>query len=118
MAASGILAAAQATVVAAVTAAGYVAVTDPRNARPLTVFVDLPECDGFNNNILDCTIALRLLAAPPGNQDAADWLLTAADTLHQSTGLAITSAVPGAIVVGEQNIPTYDLTARVAIRRS
>ena len=118
MAASGILAAAQAQVVAAVTAAGLVPVTDPRNARPLTVFVDLPACDGFNNNILDCTIDLRILSAPPGNQDAADYLLTAADTLHQSTSLALTAVTPGSITVGEQTIPTYDLTARVAVRRN
>ena len=118
MAASGILAAAQAQVVAAVTAAGYVPVTDPRNARPLTVFVDLPTADGFNNNILDCTIELRILAAPPGNQDAADWLLTAADTLHQSASLALVAVQPGSINIGEQIIPTYDLTARVAVRRN
>lgn len=118
MAATGILAAAQADVIAAVTAAGYTCVTDPRNARPMTVFVDLPTAAGFNSNILDVTVDIRILAAPPGNQDAADYLLTAADAIHASTDLAIVDVVPNSIAIGEQNIPTYDLTARVAVRRN
>lgn len=118
MAATGILAAARAQVVAAVTAAGLVPVTDPRNARPLTVFVDLPSAAGFNNNILDITIQLRILAAPPANADAADYLLTAADTLHQSANLAVIDVQPNSITIGEQIIPTYDLTVRVATRRN
>ena len=118
MAATGILATARSAVVNAVTAAGYTAVTDPRNARPLTVFVDLPSCQGFNSNILDVTIVCRILAAPPANADAADYLLTAADAIHSSTSLAITSVEPNAITVGDQTIPTYDITCRLSVRRN
>jgi hypothetical protein len=117
MAATGILQAARTAVADAITAKGLTVVTDPRNARPLTVFVDLPSCAGFNSNILDVTILVRILAAPPANSDAADYLLTTADTIHSSTGLAVTSVEPGSIQFAEQIIPTYDLTVRLSVRR-
>ena len=64
------------------------------------------------------TVTIRILAAPPANADAADYLLTAADAIHSSTSLAITSVEPNAITVGEQTIPTYDLTCRLSVRRN
>jgi hypothetical protein len=58
MAATGILAAAYSSVTTALTDAGLVVVTDPRNARPMSVFVELPIGDAFNNNIVDVRISL------------------------------------------------------------
>ena len=118
MAATGILAEARDAVVTAITAAGYTPVTDPRNARPLTVFVDLPSCDGFNSNILDVTVVCRILGAPPANADTAVYLLTAAAAIHSSTSLAVISVEPGSVQFGEQQIPTYDLTVRLSVRRN
>ena len=42
MAATGIFAEARDAIVTRITALGLAPVTDPRNARPLTVFVELP----------------------------------------------------------------------------
>ena len=117
MAATGVLAQAYSNVVTRLQAAGLVVVTDPRNARPMSVFVELPSADVFNSNIVDVTITMRILAAPPGNQDSADYLLTTANTIHQALG-GITTVGPSTALIGDQNVPAYDMTARVATRRT
>lgn len=118
MAATGILAAAYSSVTTALADAGLVVVTDPRNARPLSVFVELPTGSAFNENIVDLTIRLRVLAAPPGNQDAADYLLTVFDTIHQLKTVAVTDFNPSTAVIGEQNIPAFDISVRLSTRRN
>lgn len=117
MAATGVLAEAYNNVVTRLQTAGLVVVTDPRNARPLSVFVELPAAQAFNSNIVDVTIQMRILAAPPGNQDSAEYLLTTANTIHNALG-GITTIGPSTALIGDQNIPAYDLTARVATRRT
>jgi hypothetical protein len=118
MAATGILAAAYSSVTTALSNAGLVVVTDPRNARPMSVFVELPIGNAFNENIVDVTIRLRILAAPPGNQDAADYLLTTFDTIHQLKTLAVVDFTPSTTQVGEQLIPSYDINVRLSTRRN
>jgi hypothetical protein len=118
MAATGLFAAAYSNVTTALANAGLAVVTDPRNARPLSVFVELPTASGFNSNIIDVTIVCRILSAPPGNQDAADYLLTTADTIQQLTTLAVTDCRPSVALIGDQNIPAFDLTVRVSAQRS
>jgi hypothetical protein len=104
-----------ANVVGLITAAGYTPVTDPRNARPKTVFVELPTWSNFNPIIADVTIRLRVLGAPPGNQDVSDYLLTAAAELLD-VGLSIVSGEPSVAVIGTQELPAYDLVVRVQSR--
>jgi len=118
MAATGLFAAAYNAVTSALSTAGLVVVTDPRNARPLSVFVELPTATAFNSNILDVTIVCRILSAPPGNQDAADYLLTTADAIHQLTTIAVTDCRPSVALIGDQQIPAYDLTVRISARRN
>ena len=118
MSATGILADAYQSVVTALTNAGLVVVTDPRNARPMSVFVELPTGDGFNSNIVDVTMTLRLLAAPPGNSDSSDYLLTTFDSIQQLNTLAVVDFRPTTAIIGEQNIPAYDVTIRLSTRRA
>ena len=96
-----------------ITGLGLVPVTDPRNARPLTVFLELPTWDTFAKHVADVTMRLRILGAPPGNQDAADYLLKTAWTLINSS-LAVTSGQPSVALIGSQELPCYDLTIRLA----
>lgn len=103
--------------VATITGLGFVPVTDPRNARPRTVFIEPPSFDAFTYNVGDLTFRISVLAAPPGNQDASDYLLTTVDALMNSA-LPITSGAPGTIDVSGQTIPCYDLTVRIAARRN
>ena len=112
MAASGPLNDARTAIVAQITASGYVPVTDPRNARPLTVFVELPTIVGVTHKVLDLTFTLRVLGAPPGNLDALDWVFTAVDVLIQNRNLAIVAGAPSLAQIGTQELPAYDLTVR------
>jgi hypothetical protein len=118
---SGIFTDATTTLASALTALGLVPVTDARNARPLTVFVEPPSFDAFNagraNSVADITFTIRILAAPPGNQDATDYLLTIMDQIFNSD-IVVTSGRPSLTVVGSQEIPSYDLTVRMSARSS
>lgn len=111
--ASGIFRDSIAVVTSVITGLGLVPVTDPRNARPMTVFVELPTWDTFSRHVADVTMRLRILAPPPGNQDAANYLLTTAWTLMNST-LAVVSGQPSVALIGSQELPCYDLTIRLA----
>lgn len=117
MAATGMFAEAITAVANVITAQGYVPVTDPRNARPLTVFIELPTFDAFTYNVGDITLTIRVLAPPPGNQDAGDYLLTAIDALMNSS-LAITGGQPTIAQIGSQELPAYDLTVRISSKRN
>lgn len=109
------------TLASAITALGLAPVTDSRNARPLTIFIEPPSFDAFNagqvNSVADITFTIRILASPPGNQDASDYLLTTMDTIFNSS-IVVTSGRPSLTVVGSQEIPSYDLTVRMSARRS
>jgi hypothetical protein len=115
--ASGIFADAQSTLVASLSALGLKVVTDVRNARPITVLIEPPTFTCFNSNIADIEIGIKILAAPPGNQDAADYLITTADTIMNSS-ISLIRGIPGIMLIGGQEVPTYDLTVRVGTQRS
>lgn len=117
MPASGILIDAVNAVKTQLTALGLKPVTDPRNARPLTVMVELPTLDVFTYNVGDIRVPIKILAAPPGNQDSGDYLLTTVDTIMNSS-IAVTDGRPGMAVYGGQEIPTYEMTVAVAVRRN
>jgi hypothetical protein len=103
-------------VVAVLEALPITAVTDPRNARPGTVFVELPTFTAFTTQIADVTMTLRVLGAPPGNTDAANWILQIVDLIMDSE-LAVIDGRPTMASIGQQDLPAYDLTIRLASRR-
>lgn len=117
MAASGIFVTAVNTVKTSLQALNLPVVTDPRNARPGSVLVELPTWDSFTYNVADVRLTVRILAAPPGNQDAADYLMTTADTIMNSP-IAVLDGRPGFATYNGQDLPTYDLTVGVAMRRN
>ena len=119
MAASGILWQAVSSTKTAIEAlnTGYEVVVDPRNARPMTFMIELPTVDSFTYNVGDIRLRVRICAPPPGNQDASNWLLTQADAIMNSP-IAVTELRPGVMINGGgQELPTYDLTVAVAVRR-
>lgn len=117
MAATGILAVAVNACKTALTNLGLVPITDPRNARPLSVLIELPNVSAYTYNVGDIELRLRVLAPPPGNQDAGDYLMTIADQIMNSP-IAVTDLRPGLATVGGQELPTYDLTVAIAVQRS
>ena len=117
MSSSGILYEAVNTVKTALTALSLVPITDPRNARPLSVLIELPSVTAFTYNVGNIDLRLRILAPPPGNQDAGDYLMQIADQIMNSP-IAVTDLRPGLVSVGGQDLPSYDLTVAVAVRRN
>ena len=117
MSATGILADAYDNVCTRLSNAGLVVVKDPRNARPMSVFVEVPTATAFNNNIVDVTIVCRILAGGPANSDAADYLLTQANVIHENIE-GVIDVRPSSAIIGEQTIPAYDLTVRLSTRRN
>ena len=115
--ASGIFIEAQNALVSTITALGFKPVTDPRNVRPLSVLINPPSFDSFTYNVGDLTFTISVVAAPPANQDAVDYLLTSVDQLMNSS-LPITSGRPSVVSIGGQDLPAYDLTVRIASRRN
>ena len=92
-------------------------VTDPRNARPGTVMIELPTFDAFTFNVADVRLTIRVLAPAPGNQDSGDYLMKTVDTIMNSE-IAVIDGRPGFATYGNQDLPTYDLTIGVAMRRN
>ena len=117
MAATGILADAVNATKNALTALGLSVVTDPRNIRPFSVYVALPTVTGFTYNVGDIRLTVHVLAPPPGNQDSGDYLMTVADQIMNSP-IAVTDLRPGFVSTGGQDLPSYDLTVAVAVRRN
>jgi hypothetical protein len=117
MSATGIFAEARSSLVTSLQALGLTVVTDIRNARPISVLVDPPTFTCFNSNIAEIEIGVKVLAAPPGNLDSLDYLITTADTIMDSE-ISLIRGIPGVMNVGGQEVPTYDLTVRVSTQRS
>ena len=117
---SGIFTDAISTISASLTALGLKPVTDPRNARPLTVFIELPAFQSYGANptskVSDVTITLRVLGAPPSNHDTTDYILGVVDTILGSN-IAVTSGQPSIATVGSQDLPCYDLTVKLTATR-
>ena len=117
MPASGILVDAVNAVKTQLTALSLVPITDPRNARPMSVLIELPTVTAFTYNVGNIDIRLRVLAPPPGNQDSGDYLMTIANQIMDSP-IAVTDLRPGLVSIGGQDLPSYDLTVAVAVRRN
>lgn len=117
MAASGMFYEAWSDVVTALTDGGFAVVRDPRNARPMTVFVNPPTGAMVAHDVADITITLKILAAPPGNLDAAEYLVTQLDGIADLDTIAITTFEPTVTEVGDQSVPSYDVAVRLSERR-
>lgn len=97
-------------------ALGLAPVTDPRNARPMTVVIEMPSFDTFTSNVGNISIPLRIIGAPPANQDNSNYLITVADKIMDSP-ISVTSGQAGYATYGGQELPTYDLQVAVVVRR-
>jgi hypothetical protein len=117
MSATGIFAEAQGTLVTSLEGLGLAVVTDTRNARPMSVLVEPPTFTCFNSNIAEIEFGVKVLAAPPGNQDAANYLVTIADTIMDSS-ISLIRGTPGVVDIGGQAVPSFDLIVRVSTQRS
>jgi hypothetical protein len=115
--ASGIFYTAIQAIKTQLTSLGLVAVTDPRNVRPLSVLIEMPSFDSFTSNVGNISIPVRIIGAPPANQDTSDYLVTTADRIMNSP-ISVTSGSAGYATYGGQELPTYDLQVAVVVRRN
>lgn len=112
MPASGVFVTAQTELVTSLSGLGLAVTTDPRNARPMCVVVRPPTFEIKNYNWADITFQIQIVAAPPGNSDAVDYMLTTADAIMDSEIVVIDGA-PDVLDVGGQEIPCYSMTVRM-----
>ena len=117
MAATGIFADARDKLAASLTALGIATTTDSRNARPMSVLIEPPTFTCFNNNVADIRFVIKILAAPPGNLDAEDYLISTADAIMNSP-ISVLDGRPTMTSIGGQEIPSYDLTVGIGSRRN
>lgn len=97
-----------------VTAQGVRAVTDPRDANPPCVIVGLPAGLSRRNACsIAGTVPVTAVAPPPGNDDAAVWLLELIEDL--APVLLWTDCVPATWSPGPNatDLPAYVMTVPI-----
>lgn len=100
----------------ALTAAGIPWAYDPGQARPKCVMIELPDFTTFSRDVADIRVRLRVCGAPPGNKANNDWILSTVEEILDSP-IVIENGSPGTADYGNQQLPTYDLTARIGTNR-
>lgn len=90
------------------TITGLRVVTDPRYVAPNCVFIDAPEFEAWNFNIVKMTFPVQVIGMGPGNLDALRPVLAIASSLI-SKKVAILSGRPTALDIGGVTVPAYDL---------
>lgn len=93
--------------------AGITWAHDPGTIRPKCVMVELPEFSVFSKAVADVRVRLRVCGLPPGNKVANDYIMTTVNDILYSTPIIIESGSPGTADYGNQQLPTYDLVARI-----
>lgn len=100
----------------ALTDAGIPWAYDPGQARPKCVMIELPEFSVYARAVADVRIRLRICGAPPGNKANNDFILTTVEDILASD-IIVDSGAPSTADYGSQQLPTYDLVARLGTNR-
>lgn len=100
----------------ALTAASVKWANDPGAIRPNTVMIELPEFTQYSKAVADIRIRLRVCGSPPGNKVTNKFILDTVEQILAST-VIVESGSPGTADYGNQQLPTYDLVARVGTNR-
>lgn len=96
---------------------GLRAITDTRNVTPPCVIVEPPVITAVQSgSLVQLEFGIAVVAPPPGNRDSVLWLLKATDLVIEV--VSIQSGAPGTYTVGATDLPAYNLTATVQIRRT
>ena len=112
-------------------AAAYDDVLSERSALGLKVFsnvqavtvdgvvVDPPSIVSLSPALVECQYKISCVTSPPGDYRAVKALLTMADTILAGlTSPSRMTASDGVYAVGNQELPTYQITATYNYRRS
>lgn len=101
----------------ALTAANVTWAHDPGKIRPNCVMVELPEFSTYSRAVADVRVRLRVCGSPPGNVQTNKYILDTVETIMAANTIVIESGAPATAEYGNQNLPTYDLVARVGTNR-
>lgn len=86
--------------------------------RPPGVLIDPPTFRSISPQIVEVDYPIHLVAAPPGDWRALKATLDAVDTvLENLTPASQIIATPGVYSVGNQDLPSYQITATITYRR-
>jgi hypothetical protein len=90
------------------TISGLRVINDPRNIAPPCAFVDAPNIESWNGNIVKMTFPVTLISNGPGNLDALRQLLNLTSALV-TKNIAVMSAQPKVVSVGGADYAGYEL---------
>ena len=87
--------------------------------RPDGVVVDPPSIISMSPTLVECSYKISCVTSPPGDYRAVKALLTMADVILAGlTSVSRMTASDGVYAVGNQELPTYQITATATYRRS
>lgn len=96
---------------------GIDAIIDPRNIQPPCVLVEPPSITTVQSGTLvQLEFGISVIAPPPGNRDAIIGMLQLVDEVIAA--VPVTAGSPGSYTAGPNELPAYNLTATVQIRRT
>lgn len=97
--------------------AGLPVIDDVRNLRPPSVIVDPPTFTVISNNLVSFEFPVSVVMPPPGNRDALLSALTLVDTIVELPSVLVLSGTSGVYATGGQELPSYQLTVQITVRR-
>lgn len=92
-------------------------IDDPRNLRPPAVLIEPPTITVRSASLVVCEFPVICVAPPPGNRDATKKLLDLADQIAELPEVLTLSGSPGVYTTGGQELPSYQLTVQITMRR-
>jgi len=111
---NGALAEGLAYVVTTLADAGIPSIVDVRRLTPGAVLVEPPSIVGISAGITEMNVPVSITATP-GDPGAVTKILEVADSIIAL--LPVTTGEPGIYATGNQELPSYRLTARITVRR-
>lgn len=101
-----------------ITSFGLTVYSNVNTLRPPGVVIDPPTIRSISPTLVELQYQISVVAAPPGDFRALKAILEQADIILESlTEASILSATSGVYAVGNQELPTYQLTATITYRR-
>jgi len=88
---------------------GLQVANDPRNLVPPCAFIDAPNFEALNYNIVKMTFPVRVITLGPNNLDAQRSLLNLASKVL-AANVGLTDGRPTIAMIGGADYPAYDLT--------
>lgn len=95
---------------------GLPVVSDPRNIQPPCIIVEPPSMRVMSAYVSELDIPATVIAPPPGNREAALWLLEKADEIAEA--IMVTTGNPGSYTVSSTDLPAYLVNIRLTMQRT